>query len=118
MQNLLKVVQSTTQSLAKKQKQSFNTNDWLLANLLNKEVDRQEAINMLIVARIEHANIKAEELSKPELEQLIKQLYKTSKNGLDTSVSDSNNNSSFSYNQKYADYKLIKRNNMLSIIKR
>lgn len=118
MKNLMNIVQSTTKNLATAQKKSFNTNDWLLENLLNKSVNRHEVINMIIVARIKHEGIDTDKLQAAELEKLIKRLYKTSKNGLDTSVSDSNNNSAFSYNERYRDYKLIKSAGNISVVKK
>lgn len=118
MKNLLEVVQNRTKDLAKSNRTSFNTNDWLLANLLDKEYERSEVINMIIVARIQHGNHDVDKMTEAELDKLVKSLFKTSKNGLDTSVSDSNNNSSFSYNPKYDDYKLIKNGSKLTIKKR
>ena len=115
MKNLLEVVKNHTKDLQKKNTKSFNTNDWLLDNLLNKTYERNEVINMIIVGRIKHLNIDVDKLSKDELDKLINKLYKTSKNGLDTSVSDSNNNSSFSYNKKYEGYRLVKSGSQLSI---
>lgn len=118
MKNLLEVVKGRTQELSKKSTKSFNTNDWLLENLLDREVERHEVINEIIVARIKHSNIDIEKMEDEERGELIDKLYKTSKNGLDTSVSDSNNNSSFSYNEKYNDYKLIKNGSKISIVKK
>lgn len=115
MKNLLEVVQNRTKDLQKKQTKSFNTNDWLLDNLLNKKVERSEVINMIIVSRIKHLGIDVDKLNESELDKLIKKLYKTSKNGLDTSVSDSNNNSSFSYNKKYDGYRLVKTGGKIGI---
>lgn len=117
MKNLLAIVQDRTKDLSKKQSKSFNTNDWLIENLVDKTIERSEVINMIIVDRIKHQNIDVDKLSKDELDKLIQETYKTSKNGLDTSVSDSNNNSSFSYNKKYEDYKLIKTGSKLTIKK-
>lgn len=115
--NLFQVVQNRTKDLSKKQSNTFNTNDWLVENLVGKSVERHEVINMIIEARFNHLGYKVEDFSEEELNKTIDALYKTSKNGLDTSVSDSNNNSSFSYNPKYDGYKLIKKGNMISIEK-
>lgn len=117
MKNLLEVVKGRTQELNKKQSKSFNTNDWLLDNLLDREVERHEVINEIIVARIEHGGYKIDDMKEDERGELIDKLFKTSKNGLDTSVSDSNNNSSFSYNPKYDGYELIKNGSKIKVVK-
>lgn len=116
-QNLFDVVRNRTQDMNKKSKSAFNTNDWLVENLVDKTFERSEVINMIIVARIEHLGHDTDKMSKEDLGKLIDSLYKTSKNGLDTSVSDSNNNSSFSYNPKYSDYKLVKTGSKLTVKK-
>lgn len=114
--SMLEVVKQRTQDLSKKSTTSFNTNDFLLELLLNKEMDRRDVIDHIIVKRIEHNNIDFESLNDKDKDELIQKLFKTSKNGLDTSVSDSNNNSSFSYNSKYDNYKLIKKGSTLKIV--
>jgi len=117
MKNLLNLVQSRTQELNKTSKASFNTNDFLLEILLDKKILREEVINIILTKRLELKGITTEkDLEEVSQEELTK-LYKTSKNGLDTSVSDSNNNSSFSYNSKYEDYKLDKSQGYLKITK-
>ena len=118
MSNLLNVVRNRTKDLNKKQSSAFNTNDWMLENLVGKSIERREVIDMIIVARIQHQEIDTEKMKAEELDALIDKLYKTSKNGLDTSVSDSNNNSAFSYNQKYEDYKLVKKGSKIGIVKK
>lgn len=118
MKNLLDVVSSRTKELNSSKKTStFNTNDFLLETILNKKMERKEVINLIIVKRIELSEIDTDKLNDKELKTLIDKFYKTSKNGLDTSVSDSNNNSSFSYNTKYEDYKLVKSGSSLEIKK-
>lgn len=120
MKNLLNVVKERTQDLNKSNKTKFNTNDFLLEILLNKKILRNEVIQIITSKRLELLGHTEETLSKmkeDELNDLIQKLYKTSKNGLDTSVSDSNNNSSFSYNPSYSDYKLIKDGSYLEIKK-
>lgn len=119
MSNLLNVVRNRTKDLNKKQSSAFNTNDWMLENLVGKSIERREVIDMIIVARIEHTIgvSEFEKLDDKAKGAMIDKLYKTSKNGLDTSVSDSNNNSAFSYNKKYEGYKLVKSGSKIGIQK-
>lgn len=115
--NLLELIKTRTNELKNDSKSKFNTNDYLLEILLNKKIERTDVIDMIISKRLELMNLDLEKMKKDELNELIDKLFKTSKNGLDTSVSDSNNNSSFSYNDRFKDYKLIKSGSTLSIIK-
>lgn len=113
MKNLLDSVRNRTKELSKKNSSKFNTNDFILDLLLNKKMNRSDVIDHIIVKRLELSNIKESDLN----DEIIDKFYKTSKNGLDTSVSDSNNNSSFSYNERFKDYKLIKDGSTLEIKK-
>jgi len=117
MKNLLELIKTRTNELSNDSKSKFNTNDHLIDILLNKKIERSDVIDILISKRLEFMNLDLDKMDKDELNNLIDKLYKTSKNGLDTSVSDSNNNSSFSYNDRYNDYKLIKSGSILSIVK-
>lgn len=76
-----------------------------------KKLTRIELINQISLDRLieEHTEeklIKMTQENMSEFEKLMKSTNKTVKNGLDTSISNSNNNSSFSYNEKYSDMKL------------
>ena len=118
MKNLLEQIKTRTNELSTSNSVRFNTNDFLIELLLNKEMSRNDVIDHIISKRIEISGVDVEKMNSDELNELIDRLYKTSKNGLDTSVSDSQNNSSFSYNEAYEDYELIKKNGNLSIKKR
>ena len=118
MKNLLEQIKSRTNELSTSNSVRFNTNDFLLELLLDKEMSRNDIIDHIISKRIEISGVDVEKMKSDDLNELIDKFYKTSKNGLDTSVSDSNNNSSFSYNKAYEDYELIKKGGMLSIKKR
>lgn len=111
------MISQRTVQFKKSKKSTFNTNDFMLEVLLNKKIKRSEVINMIIERRIELSGVELNKMKSAEINKLIDKTYITSKNGLDTSVSDSNNNSSFSYNDKYKDYKLIKQGEFLSITK-
>jgi hypothetical protein len=118
MKNLLDLVSVRTKELNSSKKSStFNTNDFLLETILDKKMERKQVINLIIVKRIEMSETDIDKLNDKDLKVLIDKYYKTSKNGLDTSVSDSNNNSSFSYNIRYEDYKLLKTGSFLEIVK-
>jgi len=116
--NILKVVQQRTAELVKENRSTFNTNEFLLETLLNKEISRKDVIDLIIAKRIELSGVDVEAMKDEDLGALIEKTHKTSKNGLDTSVSNSENNSSFSYNERFKDYELIKNGRMLSVIKR
>jgi hypothetical protein len=114
MKNLLDKVREATKANMTKERKSFNTNDWIDQNLENdKWYKRHDVINMLIVARLEHEGI--DENAK-DFDKHVQRLYKTSKNGLDTSVSDSNNNSSYNYNERYTKT-LERRSGEIRIVK-
>lgn len=117
MRNLLEQIKTRTNQLSKDNRSKFNTNDFLLEVLLNKTIERNDVIDLIIAKRIEVGGFDIETMKPKEVEELIDKLFKTSKNGLDTSVSDSQNNSSFSYNERYEDYSLIKTGSKLSIVK-
>ena len=112
--NLLAQIKARTSEIATSNRSAFNTNDFLLENLLDKKIKRSDVIDMIIAKRMEILGINAD---TKDLDAQIDKLYKTSKNGLDTAVSSSNNNSSFNYNAKYEGYDLIKEGSMLSIVK-
>lgn len=107
MRNLKELVSEVVESNKKSTRNSFNTNDWLLSNLLDKKVKRSEVIKMITFDRLNLVQ-DLDKKTDQEIKKLILKLSVTSKNGLDTSVSDSNNNSSFSYNDRFKDYKLLK----------
>ena len=124
MRNLKELVSVRISELNNGSKGKFNTNDFLLETLLNKTIDRTKMIELILLKRLELEGITDESISKMTKEEQskvmdrIEKLTKTSKNGLDTSVSDSQNNSSFSFNEKYSDYKLIKKGSTLRIEKK
>lgn len=112
---LFNMIQERTKDLQKSKSSKFNTNDFLLEILLDQEIERDDVVLMVLEKRLRDQGIDENHKDFPEA---CDKLYKTSKNGVDTSVSDSNNNSSFSYNEKYNDYKLIKKGSKLKIVRR
>lgn len=114
MTTLLEQIKARTSELATTKRSSFNTNDFLLEILLDKKIKRSDVIDLIIAKRLELNEVGVE---TKDFDTIVEKMYKTSKNGLDTSVSDSQNNSSFSYNEKYSGYTLSKQGNVLSISK-
>lgn len=117
MKSLLEVIKTRTVELQKSSSSAFNTNDFIVDLLLDNKMERRDVIDHIIAKRIELTGKDIDKMKSEDIDALVGKLYKTSKNGLDTSVSDSQNNSSFSYNQKYADYKLNKVGSTLEIVK-
>jgi len=116
MRNFQEIIKARTNQLAKTSKSSFNTNDFLLEVLLNQKRERADVINLIIEKRLSLKGVNINTTPIEELNEMIDKLFKTSKNGLDTSVSDSNNNSSFSYNETYSNYTLVKTGSKLEIV--
>lgn len=70
------------------------------------ELISQISLDRLIDEHTEEVLTKLVEKDRKKFDELMSSTNKTVKNGVDTSVSDSKNNSSFSYNEKYKDMKL------------
>ena len=120
MLNLQELALSATQKNVVKSTKKENVNDAIVRILFDgqKSLTRVQLISAISLDRliVEHSEEKLSAMKKAEFEALIEITNKTVKNGVDTSVSDSNNNSSFSYNAKYAHLKLIKAGNELSVV--
>jgi hypothetical protein len=112
---LFNVIKDRTKDQLSKGSNKFNTNDFILEILLDKKIDRNEVVLLITEERLKRKNI---DENHKNFDSILMKEFKTSKNGLDTSVSDSNNNSSFSYNQKYEDYELIKDGSKIGVIKK
>lgn len=91
--------------------------------------DGKEKLTRLeLIARISLDRLKAEhgeehiqemaEKTPEKFNEAMKDVNKTVKNGLDTSISHSNNNSSFHYNDKYKDLILREVNGKYEIVDR
>ena len=76
-----------------------------------REYTRPELTTAVAQLRYEDANgkITDETLAKPEFVEEFKKYAITAKNGVDTSISHSNNNSSFHYNEAFKMWKLLER---------
>ena len=120
MLNLQELALSATQKNVVKSTKKENVNDAIVRILFDgqKSLTRVQLIAAISLDRLiaEHTEAGLQKLTEKEFKALIAVTNKTVKNSVDTSVSDSNNNSSFSYNAKYAHLKLIKTGNELSVV--
>lgn len=113
MLNLSELALEATKNNVVKATKKECVNDALLRILFadGKKLTRIELISQISLDRLvtEHGEETLTKLATTKVADFNKLMLatnKTVKNGLDTSISNSNNNSSFSYNEKYADYKL------------
>ena len=101
-----RLLEITVQNTVKKSVKT-SINDLILKVLTekNEKLSRPEIVSRIAKLRYEDEfkkELKDSDLDKPEvLEDLLK-IIKTVKNGVDTSISKSNNNSSFHYNENFA----------------
>lgn len=121
MSDLLNMAMDATKENVVKSTRKENINEALMRRLYHngEKWTRLELINALTVDRLANElgeeetgkmlkDLKADKQTK-EVEEFRKKFNKTNmtvKNGIDTSVSNAQNNSSFSYNPKYKEYKL------------
>lgn len=126
MENLLNLAIDATKKNVVKRTRPENINDAMLRILYEEDKGPMERTHL--IARIsldrmiaEHGEAEVERLAteeRPKFDDMMEDYNKTVKNGVDTGVSNSNNNSAFSYNQKYKEYELIKEGSTLDIVKR
>ena len=106
MLNLQELSLKTTKENVVKSSKKESVNESLKRILFEggEKLTRIELISRISLDRLisEHSEEKLQKMTEIEFKNLIKPVSKTVKNGLDTSISDSNNNSSFSYNDKYS----------------
>jgi len=106
---LLEITRANTAKGANKSR-SINT---LIVEVLGQgaEMDRTELVSHIAKIRYEDtfSPLTEESLEDPKvLEEFIK-VTKTVKNGVDTSISHSNNNSSFHYNEDFKEWNLLEK---------
>ena len=107
-----RLLELTVANTVKRATSNGSINDLLVKVLYEdkKRMTRVELINELTKIRFEEKfETKIDENFFEDaglIEQFVK-LTKTVKNGVDTSLSRSNNNSSFHFNQNYAKYLLV-----------
>jgi len=120
MLNLQELALKATESNVVKSTKKENVNDSIVRILYDgkKSLTRVQLISEISLDRliVEHSEKGLQKMTENEFKALIKVTNKTVKNGVDTSVSDSQNNSSFSYNPKYSHLKLVKTGDKLSVV--
>lgn len=130
MENLLELAINATRENVVKRSRPENINDAMLRVLYTEKkgpMKRTNLIAKISLDRMVHDHGEeqvtkwAEEKAagkSTKFDDEMKNYNKTVKNGIDTGVSDSNNNSAFSYNPKYKEYELIKTGDEINIVKK
>lgn len=122
MKNLMELALEATKANVVKSSTKESVNDALVRVLYDgkEKLSRIELIARLSLDRLkqEHGEEKLEKLSLDEFKEMMAGVNKTVKNGLDTAVSHSKNNSSFHFNEKYNHLKLEEKNGLWQITKR
>ena len=116
--SLLEQVKTRTKETMSKGKTTFSTKQWFVDNLLNNKKSKVDIIAEIATARIETFNPDYKSLKPEELQKLIDKTMITAKNGVETTVANSQNNSAFSFDPAYAEYELIKYGSMAYEVKR
>lgn len=106
-----RLLEITAENTVKRQT-VMSINDLLVEVLFKRQarLTRTEIVNEVSILRFENNNsmkITAEFFENPILIEEFIKITKTVKNGVDTSLSNSNNNSSFSFNENYSMYQII-----------
>ena len=115
-----RLLEITVQNTVKKSVKT-SINDLILKVLTekNEKLNRSELVSRIAKLRYEDEfkkELKESDLDNPKvLEDLLK-IIKTVQIGVDTSISKSNNNSSFHYNENFKNYELCEMNNKYFII--
>lgn len=117
MKNFTKIIEEVSSKNAKSKSKYLNANDSLVEILYkkNQKLTRTEIVEEMLEMRLltdfeNEENFVKQIPNSEERSKIVEKMYKTCKNGIDTAISDSQNNSSFSYNEKYNDYKLEFKN--------
>lgn len=123
MRNFNEIIKKVNAKNSKSKSKYPNACDSLVEILYKKsqKLRRDEIINEMVKLRVEvdyESLEKFPQIVKDEDEQdaIIEKMWKTCKNGIDTAISDSRNNSSFSYNDKYSNLKLELKNGKYQIV--
>lgn len=113
MENFSKIISEISKDKKSNAKKYLNACDSLVEILYKRkqELTRVEIINEMLALRLEvdygtMQKFTSEVPEASERKAIANKMWKTCKNGIDTAISDSSNNSSFSYNEKYAKMKL------------
>lgn len=106
--DLLNAALELTKSNVVKATSRISMNDRILKHLQEEPMTRIELVNIITIERLEEQGeaVTVKLFKNEEFLAKFAKMNKTVKNGVDTSLSKSNNNSSFHYNKKYEKYQL------------
>lgn len=114
----------TTKNLVKRGNESSKktNNDYLLELLLDaKPLTRIEIVSKISLKKMAE-KLEREVLAKDFEDEAFNvdfnKMIVTTKNAVDTSISKSNNNSSFHFNPKFAEYEMQETNHKYTIVKK
>ena len=123
MKNLMEMALKATEANVVKRATKENVNDAIFRILFEdgKKLTRVQLIAAISLSRVLDENggeAEVQKWSEKKFDDAMKDVNKTVKNGVDTSVSHSNNNSSFHYNEKYEAYTLQEVGGKFEVIKK
>lgn len=123
MRNFNEIIKKANAKNSKKKSKYPNACDSMFEILYkkNQKLRRDEIIDEMVKIRVEIdygaiENFPKEVQDEAEQDAIVEKMWKTCKNGIDTAISDSQNNSSFSYNEKYDHLKLELKNGKYQIV--
>lgn len=114
----------TTKNLVKRGNESSKktNNDYLLELLLDaKPLTRIEIVSKIALKKMEEQmeqKLTTEWFEDEAFQINFNKMITTVKNAVDTSISKSNNNSSFHFNPKFAEYEMQETNHKYTIVKK
>jgi len=116
MKNLQERLLELTIANTVKKSSTTSINHLILKVLQEKseKLTRPEIVARIAQIRYDESHevkLSDKELEKQEVLEEFLKIIKTVKNGVDTSISKSNNNSSFSFNPEFKEYELCEKDN-------
>lgn len=114
----------TTKNLVKRGNESSKktNNDYLLELLLDSTpLTRIEIVSKIAIKKMAEKlerEVLAKDFEDENFNVDFNKMIVTTKNAVDTSISKSNNNSSFHFNPKFAEYEMQETNHKYTIVKK
>lgn len=114
----------TTKNLVKRGNESSKktNNDYLLELLLDSTpLTRIEIVSKIALKKMAEKlerEVLAKDFEDENFNVDFNKMIVTTKNAVDTSISKSNNNSSFHFNPKFAEYEMLETNHKYTIVKK
>lgn len=103
--NLELAMKITKETLVKRTSTRKSMNQYLLETLKGRKVERLNIVTEITLKRMEDGGNKVDFQNQEFVDKFTK-LLRTVKNGVDTSISNSQNNSSFSFNPEFKQFEL------------